>query len=284
MTGLSNRQPASVLTESSADLFAAQKMQTLFADRRIKQHLTFSIADGTTRQWVFSKLIALQKCVYLLDRYGELAWHIKPEALAIIWGNITARVEAFGCEREATALLRDMKKYQGIELSMRHASSPSEIRISNFYFLKTCDVRLSRRLISSFGPCSEECTQAWGWYDLASEVCDDLNDVDEDLETYNCNRYLLKLRSQGFLPTQSEYHEFLNRIRKGVTELTSIGGRRNRNSVGYICSCTHRRILEAEQLLFRSATWPVNKIDPSRTLLPPIQSDSHRLSDCNTYV
>ena len=53
----------------------------------------------------------------------------------------------------------------------------------------------------------------WNYYDLVSEVCDDLTDIAEDALDFNCNRFVIQLESQGFEATRNDYISFLNSIR-----------------------------------------------------------------------
>jgi hypothetical protein len=62
--------------------------------------------------------------------------------------------------------------------------------------------------VSTSFPKRLEYLQAWELFDLASEVCDDLEDISEDLGTFNGNRFLLELSTAGPQPTIDSFHDF----------------------------------------------------------------------------
>ena len=214
-------------------------------DRRIAEYLGFALENARERDRWYSKLQALQEPIYLLDSYGESTWCINPRRLAAIWTEIISRVQAFGFSGgESAAMANDILRYQSVELSMRAGKLPWTVPIEEFYWLKTCDVRLARTLIGMVAR-RESCLSAWACFDIVSEVSDDLIDVEEDAGTYNGNRVL----STGMgAPFRKEYLEFLEAIERRIYDIEERDSR-SLFSVDVVCHWTHERIKHAKSLI-----------------------------------
>ena len=53
---------------------------------------------------------------------------------------------------------------------------------------------------------------AWSYYDLITEINDDIADVTEDLHTYNGNRFLISILRKGEKKTAEQYHGYLEKV------------------------------------------------------------------------
>jgi len=92
-----------------------------------------------------------------------------------------------------------------------------------FYYYKSCDVRLMRRLIYDHSRTNRSKLHPRNWllYDYVTEVNDDVDDLMEDLEIYNCNRLLLDIYTNGVKYAQTSFKTFLldlrdrNKVYKG---------------------------------------------------------------------
>jgi hypothetical protein len=249
-----------------------EKIALLFRDRRIADHLEFALENGRERDRLYSKLRSLQEPIYLLDSYGESTWCIDARRLAAIWTEIIGRVRAFGFSGgESASMVNDILRYQSVELSMRAGQLPGTVPIKEFYWLKTCDVRLARTLIGMAA--KHKCSfSSWSCFDAVSEVCDDLLDLEEDAGTYNGNRVLWSGMGAAF---RKEYLEFLEAIERRVSDIEERDSRSS-SSVDVVCQWTHQRIAHAKCMIaslpeFRQPEWtggptfcyPANESAPS---------------------
>ena len=121
-----------------------------------------------------------------------------------------------------------MKQYLNFERLARQGRFVTEIDIDNFYDHKICDVQLQREIIllTTHASFNNIFSEAWKLYDKISEVGDDLDDIAEDFENFNCNRflihsarynlesaikefmsYILKLKSDFLILMQNKIHE-----------------------------------------------------------------------------
>lgn len=229
-----------------------EKITSLHYDRRISEHLDFAGLHSKERKEIHGRLRVLQGSIYALDRYGESTWGVDSERLAELWGEIRQGLDAFGITgRDAEHLLSEMKAYQVVELGLREGKLPTELPIQRHYFLKTCDVRLSRLLIATAArrAVTETLKPAWNLYDLASEVCDDLADIGEDLFDFNCNRVLIETDVFGCLQTVRDYSVFLDSIRTANGNLARRANEFRLVEAARICSWTFNRINEAQERL-----------------------------------
>ena len=86
-----------------------------------------------------------------------------------------------------------------VEMNMRQVrenpilKSPLDYAIEEFYILKSCDVFLSRKIVTVLAANEDLYTDLVLIFDQLGEVLDDLMDVEEDIEAINSNRFLISL-------------------------------------------------------------------------------------------
>ena len=198
------------------------KVAALFADRRIVSNMKMGELDSETQQALSEKLQSLQASIYRLDRYGETNWEVQEAVLRQFWRPIRENLRTFySTDAEVQEAVREIRAYQRIEVGLRQRHDPTAIPIHQFYSLKTCDVRLSRRLIATASDCKvlQSLTPFWNCYDLASEICDDLTDVHEDARDFNCNRFLISRAVLGDEKTAKQYSAFLHDLLQRAVSL-----------------------------------------------------------------
>ncbi len=83
--------------------------------------------------------------------------------------------------------------------------SPLDYTIEEFYILKSCDVFLSRKIVTVLAANEDLYTDLVLIFDQLGEVLDDLMDVEEDIEAINSNRFLISLVKIGVDETIEEY-------------------------------------------------------------------------------
>ena len=140
------------------------------------------------------KLIELQASIYYLDAYLESSWHIDDQRLASYWLKIASCLSEFGIDPLGQKnYIKHILKYQRHELQLRSGLLPHRLSMEYFYFYKSCDVKLIRRLIYENFPIlnTHMTLSEWRYFDLITEVNDDVVDIFEDMSTINCNRFLL---------------------------------------------------------------------------------------------
>lgn len=193
----------------------AKKIDDLFKYRRIPWMLR--LAGIKSDNPFVAKLKNLQSSIYALDNYLESNWDVTKKGLAEHWKPINADLRAFGLNRyQVVAYRKDIERYQAYELEMRDGRFPTSRPFKTTYGAKTCDVRLIRRLIYEEAPKLRKLIRPTDWqaYDLITEVNDDIDDIFEDIEVYNGNRFLVSLNLRGKMRTRSEFNAFLRDIGK----------------------------------------------------------------------
>lgn len=186
------------------------KILDLFHHRRIEWLFTRSAMAGDSG--FYRQLMDLQARIYDLDDYLESTWNLMPSKLTEFWAEIE-HAPAFKNlpETDIKRLLADIRQYQSQEMLVRTGGDITLVAISDFYHFKTCDVRLMRDLIYLQDPHlqREFPEEFWMYFDLITEVEDDLNDQAEDQHTHNVNRYLAAKHT--YLPEalQTEYQDYV---------------------------------------------------------------------------
>jgi DNA helicase IV len=97
-----------------------------------------------------------------------------------------------------------------------------------FYFYKSCDVKLLRRLIYDRNAALAKVIKPseWRTFDLVTEVNDDVVDLQEDTTTINGNRFLISLLQFGKKKTVQIFNDFLDEmdVRNRALDVKSIEG------------------------------------------------------------
>lgn len=240
------------LSKNGMSMLITTKIESLLVDRRIAENLQIFGLNQSDCPWLITKLHQLQRSIYTLDCYGESTWEIQSHVLEKIWDSIYGQLRLFGHDyREARRLTSDIRAYQQIEIQLRDEKLPTEIPIQDFYYLKTCDVRLSRTVIAKItqNPFASVMSEMWDFYDLASEVCDDLTDIYEDSFDFNCNRFMIQREVLGDSETLAEYSGFLDKIEKGTQEIFKKSEKTGLLEEQQVCRWAFQRVAEARSLL-----------------------------------
>jgi hypothetical protein len=200
-------------------------LNRLALDQKIKALFTYRMFPWLLDQCPFNsskekaeflqQLTDLQTHIYDLDAHLESHWNTCDTTLKRHWAIVKEDLAGFGIAPLKTdAYLSHLRKYEAHELGLRSGQLPQSYGMSYFYFYKSCDVKLLRRLIyekgdlrSSLGGLDE-----WRYFDLVTEVNDDVEDVQEDLQFVNGNRFLISLITEGVSATRLQFLEFLDSI------------------------------------------------------------------------
>jgi hypothetical protein len=250
---------------------AAARAMKLIQSRQIPHQLRGLTHDRTTQDWVLNRLAAIQIAVYSLDSYGETCWSIQSARLTQLWEAITKEILAVGIGVQQVEMLTDqMHRYQHLEMSLRTGSELLAISLARFYEIKTCDVRMSRAILSIVTRGDVHPEPAWDCFDTISEVCDDLEDVAEDANTFNCNRFLLERWATGYDTTVLLYLDFLEVLSDWIQRLALQYG-----SDHPILRMSARQLAKARSLVHRDAInkqryWAASRLIPA---LPGIQEE-----------
>lgn len=201
-----------------------EKIISLFEYRLFPQLLDQSEKDSEIKTAFQENLIDLQASIYFLDAHLEAHWTTDKKVLDWHWQNMVKHLSAFGVSPAMSPMyLNHIRKYEKHELELRAGKSPVRLDMEYFYFYKSCDVKLLRRLIyekypllsATWGKLSD-----WRYYDLVTEVNDDVEDLYEDLQYINGNRFLISLLYQGKETTKKQFADFLNVVKAKATQKT----------------------------------------------------------------
>ncbi|MEO6131104.1 MAG: hypothetical protein ABIQ02_04605 [Saprospiraceae bacterium] len=225
-----------------------QKITELFNYRRLTDLL--SLNDKENGNDFVGQLMDVQYQIYMLDGFLESQWDIHKADLKKYWKSINDSLQKIGYTKKQTAaLLDEIKDYQKIERDCRKNKWPTKVSFRKFYTTKSCDVRLIRHLIYASHPelglLWKE--NAWRYYDMITEIHDDVADLQEDLMTYNGNRFLISLLRKGAEKTRDEYDTFLKEITEKANEY--FAGKMNKGKNKQLAGWTLRRSKETIKLL-----------------------------------
>ncbi len=195
------------------------KIYKLFAYRRISDLLK---ACGLEKDKEFgANLVNVQYQIYMLDGYLESQWSLDKKDIGHYWDGIVNSLEAMGYkEKQIDSMVKEIKEYEKIERNCRKDIWPTKVSMKDFYVTKSCDVRLVRHLIYKMHPELEKIWKenAWHYYDIITEINDDIADVQEDVNTFNGNRFLISILRKGAEKTQKQYQEYLINISTKATD------------------------------------------------------------------
>jgi len=200
------------------------KISKLYIDRRISEYKKQLYLGFWQRRKLKRKLTNLQFIIYNLDLYGENNWEISKSIIDSLWNKIVESIVSIGIyEDKAKEILIPMEKYMNFEISIRSGQLPTDISIEEFYEYKICDVQLQRNIILliSQKEIDHILQEAWKYFDKISEIADDLDDLSEDFDDYNCNRILIAANNYDTPTTITEYVKYINQLKYGFSELIS---------------------------------------------------------------
>lgn len=171
--------------------------------------------DGVFDESFYEGLIQLQADIYYLDHVLETNWEVDMDEVDEKWKAIHGSLRNLGVdESDVDAYCAHIYKYQKHELEIRQARYPMRLSMEYFYFYKSCDVKLMRRLIYDRYPSLHKLCKLseWRLFDLVTEIDDDVEDVYEDMTTINGNRFLLSLLKLGNKETNEIFSDYLQEL------------------------------------------------------------------------
>jgi hypothetical protein len=205
------------------DLFDYRGFPILFKNATSEQILK----DG-----LYQKLIQLQADIYHLDSYLENNWDVNDMGLEVYWSEIFNSLSSIGVTSEKHHdYVKQILKYQKHEIELRSYKLPTRMSMEYFYFYKSCDVKLIRRLIAEFLPGLQEPILAseWRYFDLITEINDDVTDIEEDISTINGNRVLISLNTLGSKQTLKDFSAYMTEVVKKSKEKYASGSTKEKN-------------------------------------------------------
>lgn len=184
------------------------KILELFEYRKLPQMAQRLRVDGAIYP---ERLIRLQEAIFKYDQHLEQNWEFDEEELEQLWFDMKFALKSLGYnEDELDDLLSQIHIYAKNEKSVRNDLYLSDLPIKYFYYYKSCDVRLMRRILLDHAQVRDDwACRDWILFDWVTEVNDDVADVREDIETFNGNRFLECLRRVGVSQTLRSYDDFL---------------------------------------------------------------------------
>jgi len=194
-------------------MLVEDKIVELFKYRKLDKLL--KIGHYNMDSPLAKKLIDLQDAIYQLDLYLESNWKTSKTKLKTYWKGIHNRLLDLGVpKKEYEDYLKYIHKYQAHELAMRNGKLPTSMSLSYYYFYKSCDVKLLRRIIYDYIPeLSKFWTLAdWRQFDFITEINDDIEDLYEDVDVINGNYFLISLKENGVDKTKKLFADYLARM------------------------------------------------------------------------
>ena len=189
------------------------KIRKLFAYRRLSDLLKISKLDQD-KDFV-ANLINVQYQIYMLDGYLESQWELDKKDLSKYWNTIHISLDNMGYKKKSIEkLVSEIHDYEKIERNCRKDEWPNKVSMKDFYLTKSCDVRLIRHLIYNAHPALSELwsEKSWSYFDIITEINDDVSDMQEDIKTYNGNRFLISILRKGADKTIAKYKSYLTDI------------------------------------------------------------------------
>ncbi len=191
------------------------KIKTLFAYRDFDHLYQLGQLSNAKKERLEDNLIRLQQDIYFLDEYLECNWELDPEELKLYWNHIHQSLSNLGvASSDYDMYSAHIYKYQHHETQLRTNKDLLRLSMQYFYFYKSCDVKLLRRIIYNHAPqISRYYSLAdWRCFDLITEVNDDVEDLVEDMQTINGNRLQLAINRNGVDAAKKDFLQFMDQI------------------------------------------------------------------------
>ncbi len=191
------------------------KINELFEYRGFPELYLFSKLNQVEVKKINALLVKLQASIYYLDEYLETTWHITPKGLKLHWDAIYQSLGEMGiAKKDQASYCSQILRYQKHELDLRQNLLPTRLSTEFFYFYKSCDVKLMRRLLLEKLPIIHTLFDMadWRYFDLITEINDDAIDLEEDLHTINANLILISFNQFGRAATLDIFNQFIDYV------------------------------------------------------------------------
>lgn len=191
------------------------KIKTLFAYRDFDHLYELGELSAIKKDRLEANLIRLQQDIYFLDEYLESNWVLDDSELKLYWNHIHQSLSNLGVpSSEYDQYSSHIYNYQRHEIQLRSKKDLLRLSMEYFYFYKSCDVKLLRRLIYNHAPKIGRYYSLADWrcFDLITEVNDDVEDLVEDMQTINGNRLQLAINKYGVETAKTQFREFMDQI------------------------------------------------------------------------
>jgi nuclear transport factor 2 (NTF2) superfamily protein len=201
------------LTKTEIDKSLDQKIEELFDYRAFNELYKLTGEKNSVLAKFHQHLKNLQASIYYLDAYLEENWLLDDDVIETKWQAIYVCLKNMGIkESKHQDYVKHIKKYELHERAIRNGILPDQYSLHYFYFYKSCDVKLMRRLILEHYPVLKSLftLQDWRIFDLVTEVNDDATDIFEDLATINGNSILIQTLNNGKEIPLKTITDFLN--------------------------------------------------------------------------
>jgi predicted DNA-binding ArsR family transcriptional regulator len=227
------------------------KIQELFEYRKLPYLL--SQVNKKERKKLSKNLIELQKRIYQLDQYLESNWDLKAKKLDKYWVKIYKSLAKLGFDsQQSDDLTKHIRKYQLHESQLRDAKMPTRLSKEYYYYYKSCDVRLMRSIILEYTNDNNKIFEIsdWRYFDLITEINDDVEDIFEDQDTINGNLFNILIHEDGIESSKDQLYQVL-------TEFYESSNERYRMTVNkdklLISKWTAEYYFDTVELLFKNA-------------------------------
>ena len=224
-----------------------KKITALFEYRLIPELMAFVPKEG--RKSLLKSLMNLQSAIYRLDSYLESKWKLKDENLEVFWDEIYRIIMGMNFTmEEAQKMTSSIRRYQLHEQQLRANKLPTRLDPEYYYYYKSCDVRLMRHIILSKAETEIKGLNVsnWRYYDLITEINDDIEDIFEDLDVINGNMFLVKIYQDGLKEAVSYFDDLLDEI---LVKSVERAHKKDSERIKEIKSQTFKRYVETKQLL-----------------------------------
>ena len=211
--------PTAAQEAPPVDKATIDKIKKLFAYRKLTDLLKISGLDQD-KDFV-ANIINVQYQIYRLDAYLESQWDLDNKMIKSLWRAILLSLENMGYKKkQVEKMVEQIHDYEKIERNCRKDKWPTSVSLKEFYITKSCDVRLIRHLIYEAHPDLTALfkEKSWEYFDIITEINDDIADVPEDIHTYNGNRFLIAILRKGADKTVKKYKEYLTGLTAKANE------------------------------------------------------------------
>ena len=232
-----------------------KKIDILFEYRKLPQLL--EKGKYSKESTLYKGLVNLQIAIYHLDLYLEDNWKTRKSELNAYWKEIYNCLENLGISKKrGEDYLKHIMRYQKHELQLRTNKMPTQYSLEYYYYYKSCDVKLIRRIIYDYIPelKNDYSLSDWRIFDLITEINDDVEDVFEDLDNINGNYFMIMLWEKDKKTVSNFFNAYL-------TEL----GKRTKN-----------RFTSKKKSSKEIKNWTLTELKDSQKLLKQTLSKCHR--------
>ena len=203
---------------TAIDSWISQKVKTLWEERNMVSFCKACNTSDKQAKLIQDIISQIQYVIYDIDsKFEENMGNdvSKLTEICLQWKVAIEKILNVYKYEIDDSFIQPLLDFQDMEIDMRMyaddptVKTPLDYPIDDFYRLKSCDIFLNRKIVTTISWNESLYTSDVVLFDQLWEVLDDMMDVEEDINAINSNRFFFFFVQKWVEETVKEYYNFV---------------------------------------------------------------------------